>query len=61
MDKSGSIVGYCRVSTLEQKRRGFGIDIQIRDVTLFAERQRLFVDPFYKDEAQSGIAEHRRA
>lgn len=61
MDSSRSIVGYCRVSTLEQKRRGFGIDIQIRDVSLFAERQGLFVDRFYKDEAESGAAEHRRA
>src|SRR5206468_797767 len=34
---------YCRVSTLEQKRRGYGIDIQTRDLTLFAERQGLFI------------------
>lgn len=61
MEPKRAVVAYCRVSTLEQKRRGFGIDIQIRDVTLFAERQSLFVDRFYKDEAQSGIAEHRRA
>lgn len=55
------VVGYCRVSTLEQKRRGYGIDIQVRDVTLFAERQGLFVDRFYRDEAQSGVLEKRRA
>jgi len=61
MEKSSAIVGYCRVSTLEQKRKGFGIDIQIRDVTVFAERQGLFVDRFYKDEAKSGAVEHRRA
>jgi DNA invertase Pin-like site-specific DNA recombinase len=61
MNSKRQVVAYCRVSTLEQKRRGFGIDIQIRDVTLFAERQGIFVDRFYKDEAQSGIVEHRRA
>jgi DNA invertase Pin-like site-specific DNA recombinase len=53
-------VAYCRVSTLEQKRRGYGIDIQIRDVTLFAERQGLFIRRFYRDEAESGVAEHRK-
>jgi site-specific DNA recombinase len=52
---------YCRVSTLEQKRRGYGIDIQIRDVTVFAERQGLFVVRFYKDEGESGIVQDRRA
>lgn len=25
-------VAYCRVSTLEQKRRGYGIDIQVREM-----------------------------
>jgi site-specific DNA recombinase len=52
-------VAYCRVSTLEQKRRGHGIEIQIRDVTLFAERQGLFVARFYRDEAESGVKENR--
>lgn len=54
------VVAYCRVSTLEQKRRGNGIEIQIRDVTLFAERQGLFVLRFYKDEGESGVAEKRK-
>lgn len=54
------VVAYCRVSTLEQKRRGYGIDIQIRDVTLFAERQELFIRRFYRDEAESGIIEDRK-
>ena len=61
MDKSGSVAGYCRVSTLEQKRKGFGIDIQMRDVSMFADRQGLLVERFYKDEAKSGVSEHRRA
>jgi site-specific DNA recombinase len=55
------VVAYCRVSTLEQKRRGHGIDIQIRDVTLFAERQGVFVRRFYQDEGKSGVAENRKA
>ncbi len=36
------------------------MDIQIRDVTSFAETQRLAIDRFYRDEAQSGAAEHRK-
>lgn len=54
------IVAYCRVSTLEQKRRGYGIDIQVRDVRAFAERQGLLVTRFYRDEAESGIKEDRK-
>jgi DNA invertase Pin-like site-specific DNA recombinase len=60
MAAQGPVVAYCRVSTLEQKRRGYGIDIQIRDVTVFAERQGLFVQHFYKDLAASGVAEDRK-
>ena len=55
------VVAYCRVSTLEQKRRGYGIDIQVRDVRAFADRQGLLVEHFYKDEAESGINENRKA
>lgn len=61
MEIKKSVVAYCRVSTLEQKRKGYGIDIQIRDLTLFAERQELFIDRFYKDEAESGVAVDRKA
>jgi len=61
MNSQRLTAAYCRVSTLEQKRHGFGIDIQVRDVSVFAERHGLFVERFYKDEAQSGAAEHRRA
>ena len=60
MERDKPVAAYCRVSTLEQKRRGYGIDIQVRDVTLFAERQGLFVRRFYRDEAESGVKEHRR-
>lgn len=59
MGRRKLVVAYCRVSTLEQKRRGYGIDIQIRDVTLFAERGGFFVRRFYRDEAKSGVAEDR--
>jgi len=31
------IVAYCRVSTLEQKKRGYGIDIQMREIRNYAE------------------------
>lgn len=60
MKSTNKAVAYCRVSTLEQKRHGHGIDIQMRDVSLFAERQGLLIDRFYKDEGESGINEHRR-
>ena len=60
MGSDRSVAAYCRVSTLEQKRRGYGIDIQVRDVQAFAERQRLFVARFYRDEAESGIKEDRK-
>lgn len=61
MEFDRPVVAYCRVSTLEQKRRGYGIDIQMRDVRAFAKQQRLLVQRFYKDEAESGIAEDRKA
>jgi hypothetical protein len=61
MTSGPAVVAYCRVSTYEQKRRGYGIEIQTRDVTLFAERQRLFVRRFYKDEGESGVKEKRTA
>ena len=53
------MVAYCRISTLEQKKNGHGIEIQVRDATLFAQTQGLFVDRFYRDEAESGVAEER--
>lgn len=60
MRQKKMVVAYCRVSTLEQKKRGYGIDIQIRDATLFAERNGLLVERFYKDEAVSGVKEDRK-
>src|SRR5712691_7829254 len=60
MGSDHPVVAYCRVSTLEQKRRGYGIDIQVRDVKAFAERQGLLVVRFYKDEAESGVKEDRK-
>jgi site-specific DNA recombinase len=55
------IVGYCRVSTLEQKKRGYGIDIQMRDIKNYADFFRLSIDGFYVDEAKSGVSENRKA
>jgi len=54
------IAAYCRVSTLEQKKNGYGIEIQVRDVTLFAQSQGLFIHRFYRDEGASGTRERRR-
>ena len=59
--KSKKVVAYCRVSTLEQKKRGHGIDIQIRDVSLFAEKHGLLIEKFYQDEGESGIKEDRES
>src|SRR5688572_4639014 len=61
MDGTKLIAAYCRVSTLEQKKNGNGIEIQVRDVTLFAQSQGLLINRFYRDEAQSGVAEDRPA
>ncbi len=60
MERKKPVVAYCRVSTLEQKQHGYGIEIQIRDLTLFAERQGLFIRRFYPDKAESGVAEDRK-
>lgn len=60
MDGRKLTAAYCRVSTLEQKRRDYGIEIPVRDVTLLAEQQGCFVDRFYRDEGVSGVSERRR-
>ncbi|NKE72973.1 recombinase family protein [Candidatus Manganitrophus noduliformans] len=58
-EKNRKIVAYCRISTLEQKK-GYGIDIQIRDVTIYGERHGFLVERFYKDEGESGAKEDRK-
>ncbi len=58
--KKKKVVAYCRVSTLEQKKKGYGIDIQIRDATLFAESRGLTVEKFYLDAGESGVKEDRK-
>lgn len=55
------MAAYCRVSTLEQKKKGYGIDIQRREIESYAEASGLPVDAFYIDEAKSGFSENRRA
>ena len=52
-------MGYCRVSTLEQKKRGFGLDIQVREIKKFAKDYGITVDHIFKDEAVSGVEENR--
>lgn len=59
--KKKKVVAYCRVSTLEQKKKGHGIEIQVRDATLFAQRHGLLIEKFYKDEGESGVKEERKA
>ncbi len=51
------IVAYCRVSTLEQKRRGYGIEIQLDEVQRCAAHHGLAIDRVYRDEAESGVLE----
>jgi site-specific DNA recombinase len=53
------VAAYCRISTLEQQKRGLGMSIQVRDVNEFAAAQNLVIARFYLDEAQSGAAENR--
>ena len=55
------IVAYCRVSTLEQKKKGYGIEIQMRDIRNYAELFRLTIGGFYVDEAKSGASANRKA
>lgn len=58
-NSSKEVAAYCRVSTPEQKEKGLGMDIQVRDVTAFAKARNLVIDRLYKDEAQCGAAEKR--
>jgi len=59
MENKKIVAAYCRVSTLEQKKKGYGIDIQRRDIERYAEVFSLPVDNYYVDEAQSGASERR--
>ena len=59
MEAKKLVVAYCRVSTLEQTKNGLGLEIQVRDATLFAQDQGLFIDRFYRDEGESGVLEDR--
>jgi site-specific DNA recombinase len=61
MQEKRIVAGYCRVSTLEQKKKGYGIDIQMREIGNYAEAAGLNIDQFYVDEARSGVTENRKA
>jgi site-specific DNA recombinase len=61
MGKHKIVAGYCRVSTLEQKKKGYGIDIQMREIVGYIEGRGLKIDEFYVDKARSGVTENRRA
>jgi site-specific DNA recombinase len=58
MNQEKQVVAYCRISTAEQ-RKGGGINIQVRDVQEFAEKQGFTIYAFYLDEAVSGVVENR--
>jgi site-specific DNA recombinase len=58
MYQEKQVVAYCRISTAEQKKGG-GINIQVRDVLGFAQKQGLKIDSFYLDQAVSGVVENR--
>lgn len=53
------VVGYGRISTLEQKK-GYGIDIQIRDIKRCARAHGLKIDKFFLDKSESGVEENRK-
>ena len=55
------IVGYCRVSTLEQKKHGYGIAIQKRVIRRYAKTRDWELKRFYTDEAKSGADDERAA
>ena len=61
MEQTKVVAGYCRVSTLEQKKKGYGIDIQMREIGTCTEALGLSVDEYYVDEARSGVTENRKA
>lgn len=61
MENKKIVAAYCRVSTLEQKKKGYGIDIQKRDIEGYAEVLGMPIDDFYIDEARSGVSERRTA
>jgi site-specific DNA recombinase len=61
MEKKRFVAGYCRVSTLEQKKKGYGIDIQMREIGNYAQALNFTVDDYYIDEAKSGVTENRKA
>ncbi len=60
MENEKIVAAYCRVSTLEQKKKGYGIDIQLRDIQRHSKIFSLEVAAFYIDEAKSGISEDRK-
>ena len=48
MQQKKSVVGYCRVSTLEQKKKGYGIAIQMREIERYARERGWQIVAWYK-------------
>jgi DNA invertase Pin-like site-specific DNA recombinase len=59
MSQSKLVVAYVRVSTSEQDKNGYGIRIQRHDLRAFAHRNKLKIDRFYDERAETGTLEHR--
>lgn len=59
MNRAKLVVAYVRVSTSEQDKNGYGIRIQRRDVRAFAQRNKLKIDRFYSERAETGVLEQR--
>jgi DNA invertase Pin-like site-specific DNA recombinase len=56
--KQQNIVGYIRFSTIDQKK-GYGTDIQRREIEQFAATRGWRLNAFYIDEALSGAEKNR--
>lgn len=61
MERDKIMAAYCRVSTLEQKKKGYGIDIQKREIINYCQSSGLNITAWYIDEARSGIHENRQS
>src|SRR5205823_8310258 len=59
MEGIKAVAAYVRVSTIEQKKKGLGVKVQTHDVKEFAKRCGIVIHRIYKDEAESGMLEHR--
>jgi len=55
------MAAYCRVSTLEQKKKGYGIDIQKREIEHYCQNSGIVITAWYIEEARSGFHQDRQS